>query len=42
LIVDAGDEAAVRARFAQDPWPQEMLAIASIRPWSLWLRAPTV
>ncbi|HLM08092.1 MAG TPA: YciI family protein [Thermoleophilaceae bacterium] len=42
LIVDADDEAAVRARFAQDPWPQAVLAIASIRPWSLWLRAPTV
>jgi uncharacterized protein YciI len=40
LVVDAPDEAAVRARLAEDPWPEEQLTIESIRPWSVWLRAP--
>jgi uncharacterized protein YciI len=39
LVIDAEDEAAVRARLAEDPWPQELLTIESIRPWSVWLRA---
>jgi len=39
LILDAEDEAAVRTRLAEDPWPLEMLTIESIRPWSVWLRA---
>lgn len=39
LVVDADDEEAIRARLAQDPWPEELLTIASIRPWSVWLRA---
>ena len=29
------DEAVVRARLAQDPWPEELLTIESIRPWSV-------
>jgi uncharacterized protein YciI len=40
LIVDAEDEAAVRARLAEDPWSEGVLRIESIRPWSVWLRAP--
>jgi hypothetical protein len=40
LVVDAGDEAAVRARLAEDPWSETVLTIESIRPWSVWLRAP--
>jgi uncharacterized protein YciI len=40
LIVDAEDEAAIRARLAEDPWAGGILAIASIRPWSVWLRGP--
>jgi uncharacterized protein YciI len=40
LVVDADDEAAVRARLGEDPWPLEVLTIESIRPWTVWLRAP--
>jgi uncharacterized protein YciI len=39
-VVDADGEAAIRARFAEDPWAGELLTIDSIRPWSIWLRAP--
>jgi uncharacterized protein YciI len=39
LVVDAPDEAAVRARLADDPWWDGVLRIESIRPWSVWLRA---
>ena len=38
LVVDANDEASVRARLGEDPWPQEVLTIESIRPWTVWLR----
>lgn len=38
LVIDAHTEAEVRARLAQDPWPEELLTIESIRPWSVWLR----
>jgi uncharacterized protein YciI len=39
LVVDARDEAEVRARLASDPWADGMLTIESIQPWSVWLRA---
>jgi uncharacterized protein YciI len=39
LIVDAYDEAAVRALLAADPWAFRMLTIVSVEPWSIWLRA---
>lgn len=39
LVVDAPDEATVRARLAEDPWSEGVLTIESIRPWSIWLRA---
>jgi uncharacterized protein YciI len=40
LVVEAEDEAAVRARFAPDPWlPAGILEIASIEPWTIWLDA---
>ena len=39
LVVDADDEATVRARLGEDPWPEEVLTIESIRPWTVWLRA---
>jgi uncharacterized protein YciI len=43
LVVDADDEAAIRARLAEDPWFDGILSIASIRPWSIWLRpSPTL
>jgi uncharacterized protein YciI len=36
--IEADSEAAVRARLAADPWaPKEILRIASIEPWELWL-----
>jgi uncharacterized protein YciI len=38
LVVEAKDEAAVRARFADDPWTDTILTIRSIEPWSIWLR----
>ena len=40
LVVAAEGEAAIAARLAEDPWPGEMLVTESIRPWSVWLRAP--
>jgi uncharacterized protein len=40
LVVDADDEATIRARLAEDPWPEDMLRTESIRPWSVLLRAP--
>jgi uncharacterized protein YciI len=39
LVVDGADEAAVRARLAEDPWGEEMLRTESIRPWTVLLRA---
>jgi hypothetical protein len=39
LVVDAGGEETIRNRLAQDPWMDNILRIASIRPWSVWLRA---
>ena len=39
LIVEGEDEAAIRARLAEDPWPLDLLTIESIRPWSVWLGA---
>jgi hypothetical protein len=39
LVVRAGSERAVRERLAGDPWPEELLTIESIEPWTVWLRA---
>src|SRR4051812_8425990 len=39
LVVDAPDEPAVRARLAEDPWGEDMLATDSIRPWSVVIGA---
>jgi uncharacterized protein YciI len=39
LVVDLDSEAATRARLADDPWAGTVLTIASVRPWSVWLRA---
>jgi uncharacterized protein YciI len=38
LVVEAADEAAVHARLAGDPWPDELLRTASVRPWQVVLR----
>ena len=42
LVMDAFDESAVRALLAADPWLGSVLKIASIEPWSIWLRAPAM
>jgi uncharacterized protein YciI len=39
LVVDVDSEAVIRTRLADDPWANDMLTIASVRPWSVWLRA---
>jgi uncharacterized cupin superfamily protein len=39
LVVDADSEATVRARLADDPWPDDLLTVRSIRPWAVWVRA---
>jgi uncharacterized protein YciI len=38
LVVEADDEAAVRARLAEDPWMDTVLTIRTIEPWTVWLR----
>ncbi len=41
LIVRAGSEGEIEARLAEDPWtPLEMLSIAKIEPWQIWLGRP--
>jgi hypothetical protein len=40
LVVDAESEALIRARLAGDPWLGSILTIASVEPWTVWLRAP--
>src|SRR3954471_13572416 len=38
IVVDAQDEADVRAHFADDPWGEDMLATESVEPWTIFLR----
>src|SRR5262245_27113019 len=40
LVIAAEDEAAVRARLAEDPWSETVLTIYTIRSWSVWLGEP--
>ena len=40
LVVNAEDEATIRARLADDPWTNDLLTMKSVEPWSVWLRAP--
>jgi uncharacterized protein YciI len=40
VVVAAADEATARARLDADPWLGRILTIASLRPWTIWLRAP--
>ena len=43
VVVEAADEAEVRARLAADPWaPLGILEIGEVRPWTIWLRGPAV
>jgi uncharacterized protein YciI len=39
LVMEMDGEEAIRACLADDPWMDGVLAIESIRPWSVWLRA---
>lgn len=39
LVVEAYDQAAVLALLAGDPWLGSVLAIESVEPWTIWLRA---
>ena len=36
-VVDAPSEDAVRSRLAGDPWPESMLRLASVEPWTILL-----
>jgi len=38
LLVEAEREEDVRARLADDPWQEDMLATDSIEPWTIFLR----
>lgn len=38
VIVEAADEAEIRARLAHDPWaPMGILRIGAVQPWTIWL-----
>jgi len=37
LAVEAADEGDVVARLGADPWVPGVLAVGSIRPWTVWL-----
>ena len=37
-VVEADTAEAVRARLAEDPWGEDMLATRSIEPWTILLR----
>jgi uncharacterized protein YciI len=39
LVVNAYDEAAALAMLSADPWWGTVLALKSIEPWTIWLRA---
>ncbi len=39
LVVQVADEAEIRARLAGDPWADGILRVASVEPWSVWLRS---
>ncbi len=41
LVVAAESEDVIRERLAGDPWPEDLLTIESIEPWSVWLRSGT-
>jgi hypothetical protein len=37
-VVEADSEEAVRARFAEDPWPEGMVDVATVTAWEILLR----
>jgi hypothetical protein len=38
-VFDVESETEVRSRLAEDPWGEDMLALKSVEPWLIWLRA---
>jgi hypothetical protein len=40
LVIKASGEPQIRTRLADDPWEGTILKISSVKPWSVWLRAP--
>jgi uncharacterized protein YciI len=38
-VIEAESEEKVRARLAEDPWGEDMLATKSVEPWTILLRA---
>ena len=38
-VVEADSEEAVRARFAEDPWPVGVLNVATVTSWEILLRS---
>jgi hypothetical protein len=36
-VVEAESEGSVRSLFAQDPWPEDMLDVASVTSWEILL-----
>jgi hypothetical protein len=40
LVLDVASEDAARRCLLPDPWHGSVLRIASVEPWSVWLRAP--
>jgi uncharacterized protein YciI len=40
LVADVESEGEIRSHLANDPWHERVLTIASVSPWSVWLRAP--
>jgi uncharacterized protein YciI len=40
-IVQASSEEEILDRLSRDPWYESVLTIVSIRPWEVWLRAPS-
>jgi hypothetical protein len=39
LVVEAFDASAALAMLSADPWLGSVLALTSIEPWTIWLRA---
>ena len=39
LVVEAESEGAVRAKLADDPWGEDMLATEGVEPWTIFLRS---
>ena len=38
LVFDVEGEEEIRARLATDPWAGSLLTLASVEPWTVWLR----